>query len=49
TLVLPFVGQVGLQEGAVGPMQTWIVWYFLCSMGFSQVIRKALDIQVSPT
>jgi len=36
-------------SGVIGPIQTWIVWYFLCSMAFTQVIRKALDINMSPT
>jgi uncharacterized membrane protein (DUF106 family) len=30
-------------------MQLWIIWYFLCSMGFTQLIRKALNIQTTPT
>jgi uncharacterized membrane protein (DUF106 family) len=30
-------------------MQAWIVWYFLCSMAFTQIIRKGLDIDMSPT
>jgi uncharacterized membrane protein (DUF106 family) len=49
TLVLPFAGEVQLQDGIVGPMQAWIVWYFLCSVGFSQIIRKSLNIQTTPT
>jgi uncharacterized membrane protein (DUF106 family) len=30
-------------------MQAWIVWYFLCSMGFTQIIRKSLNIDISPS
>jgi uncharacterized membrane protein (DUF106 family) len=48
-IVLPLVGEVGWTAAVVGPMQAWIVWYFLCSMGFTQIIRKALDIQTTPT
>jgi uncharacterized membrane protein (DUF106 family) len=49
TIMLPLVGSVSWTEGVLGPIQAWIVWYFLCSMGFTQVIRKALNIQTSPT
>jgi uncharacterized membrane protein (DUF106 family) len=53
TIVMPFIGDLGAQDGwttgVVGPMQAWIVWYFLCSMAFTQVIRKALDVQTTPT
>jgi uncharacterized membrane protein (DUF106 family) len=49
TIVLPFVGEKTWTGGVLGPIQAWIVWYFLCSMGFTQIIRKALDIQTTPT
>jgi uncharacterized membrane protein (DUF106 family) len=48
-LVLPLVGPRGWTDGVVGPIQAWIVWYFLCSMAFTQVIRKGLNINISPT
>ena len=48
-LVLPLLGERAWTEGAVGPMQVWIVWYFLCSMAFTQIIRKGLDIDMTPT
>ena len=55
SVVMPFIGNLGA-EGAngwttsvIGPMQAWIVWYFLCSMAFTQVIRKALNVQTTPT
>src|SRR6056297_2643102 len=48
-MILPMIGETSLRQGALGPMPAWIVWYFLCSMGFSQVIRKALDINMSPS
>ncbi|WP_254840401.1 DUF106 domain-containing protein [Natronomonas marina] len=48
-LVIPFAGQVEWTTGFVGPLQVWIVWYFLCSMAFTQVIRKSLNIQTTPT
>ncbi|PSQ20468.1 HTR-like protein [Halobacteriales archaeon QS_8_65_32] len=48
-VVLPFVGEVGWTAGILGPIQAWIIWYFLCSMGFTQIIRKSLNIQTTPT
>ena len=48
-IVLPLAGEVGWQDGILGPIQAWIVWYFLCSMGFTQIIRKSLNIQTTPT
>ncbi|SDF08343.1 DUF106 domain-containing protein [Halorientalis regularis] len=49
TIVLPLVGDISWRAGILGPLQAWIVWYFLCSMGFTQIIRKALNIQTTPT
>jgi uncharacterized membrane protein (DUF106 family) len=54
-VVMPFIGELGAEDadgwttGVVGPMQAWIVWYFLCSMAFTQVIRKALNVQTTPS
>ncbi|WP_134671742.1 DUF106 domain-containing protein [Halorussus marinus] len=48
-IVVPLAGDVGWQDGVAGPMRMWIVWYFLCSMGFTQLIRKSLNIQTTPT
>jgi uncharacterized membrane protein (DUF106 family) len=48
-IVMPLAGEVSWQDGILGPIQAWIVWYFLCSMGFTQIIRKSLDIQTTPT
>lgn len=48
-IILPLVGSVTWTDGVVGPMQTWIVWYFLCSIGFRQVIQKSLNIQTTPS
>ena len=51
TIVMPFVGELenGWTQSVIGPIQAWIVWYFLCSMAFTQIIRKALNIQTTPT
>jgi uncharacterized membrane protein (DUF106 family) len=49
TIVFPLVGEVSWKQGVVGPVQAWIVWYFLCSMGFTQIIRKGLNIDMTPS
>ena len=53
SVVMPFIGDLSVQDGwttgVVGPMQAWIVWYFVCSMAFTQVIRKALNVQTTPS
>jgi uncharacterized membrane protein (DUF106 family) len=48
-LVLPLAGRRAWTDQVLGPIQVWIVWYFLCSMGFTQIIRKGLNINISPT
>ena len=49
-IVMPLFGAMNdWQQGVVGPIETWIVWYFVCSLVFTQVIRKALNVQTSPT
>ncbi len=49
-MVLPLIGEVSTwQTAVIGPIQLWLVWYFVCSLSFSQVMRKALNVQVSPT
>ncbi|MFC6824485.1 DUF106 domain-containing protein [Halopelagius fulvigenes] len=48
-LVLPLRGEVAWTESVLGPIQAWIVWYFLCSMGFTQIIRKSLNIDMTPS
>jgi uncharacterized membrane protein (DUF106 family) len=48
-VTMPLVGEVSWRQGVVGPLQAWILWYFVCSMGFSQLIRKSLNLQTTPT
>ncbi len=50
TMVMPMLGEVGWRESVVGliPFPAWIIWYFLCSMSLSQLLRKALNIQTTP-
>ncbi|MEF8780296.1 MAG: DUF106 domain-containing protein [Haloferacaceae archaeon] len=48
-IVVPIAGTVEWTSGIAGPIQMWIVWYFLCSMAFTQIIQKSLNIQMSPS
>ena len=48
-LVVPLAGTVTWDTGIVGPIQMWIVWYFLCSMAFTQLVQKSLNIEMSPS
>jgi len=48
-VVLPLVGEAAWTQGVLGPVQVWIIWYFLCSMAFTQIIQKALDIEMTPS
>jgi uncharacterized membrane protein (DUF106 family) len=53
SFVMPIVGELTPPAGRdspwlmkiLGPMQAWIVWYFVCSMAFNNLIRKSLNIQ----
>ncbi|MDZ7745453.1 MAG: DUF106 domain-containing protein [Halobacteriales archaeon] len=47
-MTLPVLGENAWNSGALGPMRTWIVWYFLCSLSFNQLIRKSLNLQTTP-
>jgi uncharacterized membrane protein (DUF106 family) len=49
-IVMPLAGGIETwTTNVIGPIQAWIAWYFVCSMGFGQIIRKALNVQTSPT
>jgi len=43
-IVMPFLGINALSDMALGPVPAWILWYMICSLTLSQVIRKALNI-----
>ncbi|NQS77240.1 MAG: DUF106 domain-containing protein [Methanoculleus bourgensis] len=43
-IVLPFVGAVSLSGVAFWIVPAWILWYMICSLAISQVIRKSLNI-----
>jgi uncharacterized membrane protein (DUF106 family) len=44
TIIFPYIGSVGLQDAAVWIIPAWILWYMICSITLSQVIRKSLNI-----
>jgi len=48
-MVLPIMGEVASWSDRIGPMWAWIIWYFVCSMSFTQIVRKALNVQTTPS
>ena len=43
-IALPFIGAVSLSGFAFWIVPAWILWYMICSLAISQVIRKSLNI-----
>jgi uncharacterized membrane protein (DUF106 family) len=43
-ITMPFFGQHTLTDLILGPVPAWILWYMICSLTLSQVVRKALNI-----
>jgi uncharacterized membrane protein (DUF106 family) len=43
-ITLPFAGSHNLTDPVLWVMPAWIIWYMICSLTISQVIRKALNI-----
>jgi len=43
-IVFPYIGITSLNEMAIWVLPAWILWYMICSLTISQVIRKALNI-----
>jgi uncharacterized membrane protein (DUF106 family) len=44
TITMPYSGLHNLTQPAVWVIPAWILWYMICSLTLSQVIRKALNI-----
>ncbi len=44
TITLPYYGIHALTDPIVWVIPAWILWYMICSITISQVIRKALNI-----
>jgi len=43
-ITLPYAGSHNLTDHVLWVMPAWIIWYMICSLTISQVIRKALNI-----
>ncbi|MDD1715877.1 MAG: TMCO1/EMC3 family protein, partial [Methanolinea sp.] len=43
-IIMPFFGLHTLSDAILGPVPTWIIWYMICSLTISQVVRKSLNI-----
>jgi uncharacterized membrane protein (DUF106 family) len=44
TITLPYYGVHSLHDAIIWVIPAWIIWYMICSITLSQVIRKALNI-----
>ncbi|MGB8220209.1 MAG: EMC3/TMCO1 family protein [Methanoregula sp.] len=44
TITLPYYGTLSLTAPLIWVIPAWIIWYMICSITISQVIRKALNI-----
>ena len=44
TITLPYYGMHALTDPIIWVIPAWILWYMICSITLSQVIRKALNI-----
>jgi uncharacterized membrane protein (DUF106 family) len=43
-IVIPYFGPRVIWTGAVWIVPAWILWYMICSISISQVIRKSMNI-----
>jgi len=44
TIVFPYFGELPIWNGAIWIIPAWILWYMICSISISQVIRKSMNI-----
>jgi uncharacterized membrane protein (DUF106 family) len=44
TITFPYLGEMSIAKGAIWIIPAWILWYMLCSVCISQVIRKSMNI-----
>jgi len=44
TITLPYYGTHNLHDPIIWVIPAWILWYMICSITLSQVIRKSLNI-----
>jgi uncharacterized membrane protein (DUF106 family) len=43
-IVFPYFGARALWDGTIWIVPAWILWYMICSISISQVIRKSMNI-----
>jgi uncharacterized membrane protein (DUF106 family) len=43
-IFFPYFGEMSIWTGAVWIVPAWILWYMICSISISQVIRKSMNI-----
>jgi uncharacterized membrane protein (DUF106 family) len=43
-IIFPYFGSRAIWNGAVWIVPAWILWYMICSISISQVIRKSMNI-----
>jgi uncharacterized membrane protein (DUF106 family) len=43
-IVFPYFGGMSIATGKIWIIPAWILWYMLCSVAISQVIRKSMNI-----
>jgi uncharacterized membrane protein (DUF106 family) len=44
TIIFPYLGEIILTDSAISFIPAWILWYMLCSLAISQIIRKSMNI-----
>jgi len=44
TITFPYFGAMSIYHGTIWIVPAWILWYMLCSLCISQVIRKSMNI-----
>jgi len=43
-IIMPYAGALNLHDPVIWVIPAWIIWYMICSITLSQVIRKSLNI-----
>jgi uncharacterized membrane protein (DUF106 family) len=44
SIIFPYFGSRAIWTGAIWIVPAWILWYMICSISISQVIRKSMNI-----
>ena len=44
SITMPYLGTHNLHEAVIWVIPAWMLWYMICSITLSQVIRKSLNI-----